>query len=377
MSALFFILQTPLPTLQQGNTTSTLIAVGVFGLFILFLVVAGASGNNRRGAVSASGSRPKKFSRRKFRRHASSRGLSRGEMQLLENMIRRFRIQSPYGLLNNGPVLDNTLKKSLKEIEDSPMDPDEKEAQKLTLYRIKQKIERSTRGVKPPDSSRQLKNGQKISISVNDVRYDCKITSNLQKSFGVSVPIDRSGTEIRWKKWTKVEVFFWRSNGQSFSFNTKILGYNMIRGISSIFLQHSTSIKEARQRRYRRKSMERPAYFYPIKIISTGLGKSSPRKAIVDGKRGTLGTLLDISAGGCSLRSSYPLGSSELLKIEFETSQRQKVTVFGKVVGMDRMNPPGGIMHIMFTRISRANMNRINSYIYNFESQSERRIPRL
>lgn len=377
MSALFFILQTPLPTLQQGNTTSTLIAVGVFGLFILFLVVAGASGNNRRGAAGSSGSKPKKFSRRKFRRHASSRGLSRGEMQLLENMIRRFRIQSPYGLLNNGPILDNTLKKSLKEIEDSPMDPDEKEAQKLTLYRIKQKIERSTRGVKPPDSSRQLKNGQKISISVNDVRYDCKITSNLQKSLGVSVPIDRSGTEIRWKKWTKVEVFFWRSNGQSFSFNTKILGYNMIRGISSIFLQHSTSIKEARQRRYRRKSMERPAYFYPIRIVSTGLGKNSPRKAIVDGKRGTLGTILDISAGGCSLRSSYPLGSSELLKVEFETSQRQKVTVFGKIVGMDRMNPPGGIMHIMFTRISRANMNRINSFIYNFESQSERRIPRL
>lgn len=371
------LLQTPLPTLQQGNTTSTIIAVGVFGLFILFLIIAGASGNNRSGTSGTYTQRNKKFNKRKFRHHATSRGLSRGEIQLLENMVRRFRIQSPFALLNNGAILDSTLKKSLKEVEESPMDPDEREAQKLTLYRIKQKIERSTRGVKAPDSSRQLKMGQTLSIAVNDVRYQCKITSNLQKSFGVTVPKDRSGTEIRWKKWTKVEVFFWRSNGQSFSFSTKILGYNMIRGIPSIFLQHTNSIKEARQRRYRRKSMERPAYFYPIRIVSTGLGKNSTRKAIVDSTRGTLATILDISAGGCSLRSSYPLGRSELMKMEFETSQQQKVTVFGKVVGMDKMSPPGGIMHVMFTRISRSNMNRINSYIYSFEQHQERRIPRL
>ena len=363
--------------MQQGNTTSTLIALGVFGFFILFLIIAGASSNNRSGTAGTGGSKPKKFSRRKFRHHASSRGLSRGETQLLESMIRRFRIQSPYGLLNNGVVLDNTLKKALREVEDSPMDPDEREAQKLTLYRIKQKIERSTKGVKAPNSSRQLRVGQAISIAVDGVRYQCKITSNLQKSIGVSVPKDKSGTEIRWKKWTKVEVFFWRSNGQSFSFSTKVLGYNMLRGIPSIFLQHSSSIHEAQQRRYRRKSIERPAYFYPIRIISTGLGKNSARKAIVDGHRGTLGTILDISAGGCSLRSSYPLNRGELLKLEFETQQRQKVTVFGKVVGMNKMSPPGGVMHVMFTRISRANMNRINSYIYNFEPQTENRIPRL
>lgn len=375
--SLYAILQTPLPTLQQGNTTSTLVAIGVFGLFILFLVIAGMSGNNRPGTMGGSSGKPKKFSKRKFRRHASSRGLSKGETQLLENMIRRFRIQGPFALLNNGAILDSTLKRALKEVEESPMDPDEKEAQKLTLYRIKQKVERSTRGVKPPDSSRQLRMGQTVSIAVNEVRYQCKITSNLQKSFGLTVPKDKSGTEIRWKKWTKVEAFFWRSNGQSFSFSTKILGYNVIRGVSSIFLQHSNSIKEAQQRRYRRKSMERPSYFYPIRLVSTGIGKNSKKKAIVDNHRGTLGTLLDISAGGCSLRSSYPLGKSELLKIEFETSQRQKVTVFGKVVGMDRMNPPGGIMHVMFTRISRANMNRINSFIYSFETQTEKRFPRL
>lgn len=77
------------------------------------------------------------------------------------------------------------------------------------------------------------------------------------------------------------------------------------------------------------------------------------------------------------MRSSYPLNRGELLKIEFETEKRQKVTVFGKVMGMTKSYPTGGIMHIMFTRVSRSHMNRINSFIYSFEQARERRYPRL
>ncbi len=372
-----FILQV-MPTLQQSDTTSTIIAIAVFAFFILFLVIAGMSGSSgSSGGGGGATKKSSKFSKRKFRRYASSRGLSRGETHILEDIIRRHRVHSPYSLLNNTPLLDTNLRKTLDEIEASAMDPDEREAQKLTLYRIKQKIERSTKGVKPPSSSRQLKLGQSVSLSINNVRYQTKVTTNLEKSFGVEVPKDKTGTEIRWRKWTKAQIFFWRANGQSFSFDTKILGYNVIRGISSLFLQHTGSIKEAQQRRYRRKSLERPAYFYPIRIISSGFGKNASRKAIVDKNRGTLATLIDISAGGCAMRTSYPLGRGELLKMEFETEKRQKVTVFGKVMGMTRIYPSGGIMHIMFTRVSRAHMNRINSFIYSFEQSRERRYPRL
>lgn len=371
----FYLLQT-LPTLKESDTSSIVVAVTVFVFFVLFLVIAGKSGGSGSGSIGTD-KKPSKFSKRKFKHHASSRGLAHGEIQLLEKMIKRYKIQSPYGLLNNSPVLDKALKKALDEINESPMHPDEQEAQKLTLYRIKQKIERSTRNVKAPESSRSLRTGQKVTISVDNIRYQSKVTSNLQKSFSIEVPKDNRGSEIRWKKWTRVEIYFWRQNGQSFSFESKILGYNMIKGISSLFLQHSHSIKEAQQRKYRRKSIERSAYFYPIRIITEGVGKNTSRKAIVNNRRGTLATILDISAGGCAMRSSYPLERGELLKIEFETEGRQKVVVFGKVVGMTRMRPTGGLMHVMFTRISRTNMNKINSYIYSFENRQERKIPRL
>ena len=371
------ILQTQrLPTLAQSDSTSVIIAVLVFVLFVLFLVIAGRGGGSTSAGRGTQGG-PAKFSRRKFRRHASSRGLTRGETRVLESLIKRYKIQAPYGLLNNSSVLDSSLKKALTELDDKPMNVDEREAQKLTLYRIKQKIERSTKGASTPNSSKNLRVGQTVMLMVEGQRYQSKVSGNLQKSFGVEVPRDKRGNEIRWKKWTKVELYFWRSNGQSFSFHTKLLGYNTLRGVSSLFLQHSAHIKEARQRRYRRKQMEKPSYFYPVRIVSSGLGKKSAKKAIVDKHHGHLSTILDLSAGGCAMRCSYPLDPGALLKIEFETGDRQKVSSFGKVISTNRIQGRGGVMHIMFTRVSRDNMNRINKYVYDFDTVKEQRYPRL
>ncbi len=367
-----------LPVIDQGDTTTTIVGITLFAIFAIILIVAGLSSNSGGRTSSSGGRSSRKFSRRKFRRHATSRGLSRGEIRVLENLIKKYRVQRPYSLLNNSPSLDATLNRALASLQESSTEEDEREAYKLTLYRIKQKVERSTRGSKPPSSTRQLRLGQELHISVEETRYPTKVTSNLQKSLGVQVPTDRHGNEVRWKKWTKVEAFFWRPNGQGFFFDTKILGYNLIRGKSSLFLQHTSGIKEGKQRKFRRKELDRPAYFYPVRVVTQGSGKEQTRKAVVENRRGTLGTILEVSAGGCSIRTTYPLERGQLLKLEFETERNQQVTVFGKVRNMRRLRPSGGIMHIMFTRISRGNLNKLNEYIYSFSSASrESRVHRV
>jgi len=364
------ILLQAMPTLARSNTTSIIIGIVILLLFVMFLLVAGGGGSSSAGSA-----RKSKFSKRKFRRIASSRGLNKGEIHNLEWMLKNFRVGNPYQLLANSPTLDSTLKRALTSIDESQMSEAEKEAQKLTLFRIKQKLERSTKGVKPPSTTRQLRLGQRLSIAVNDERYQSKVTSNLQKSLGIQIPTDDHGNEVRWKKWTKVTVFFWRSNGQGFSFNTKIIGYNVVRGISSLFVQHSNSIKEAQQRKYRRRELGRPTYFYPVKVMTTGTGKNAQKRAVVENRRGTLGTILEVSAGGCSIRSSYPLGKGELVKIEFETEKGEQVITFGKIRSMQRVDRTSGIMHVMFTRVSRQNINKINQFVYSFSEA--KRNPRI
>ncbi|MCF7948083.1 MAG: hypothetical protein K9M94_05805, partial [Spirochaetia bacterium] len=133
-----------MPTLQQADTTSTIIAIAVFGFFILFLVIAGMRGSQASsGGGGGNGKKRAKFNKRKFRRYAANRGLTRQEALTLEDIIRRNKVYSPYSLLNNTPALDSNLRKTLNEIEESGLEPNLREAKKLTLYRIKQKVERS------------------------------------------------------------------------------------------------------------------------------------------------------------------------------------------------------------------------------------------
>jgi hypothetical protein len=40
------------------------------------------------------------------------------------------------------------------------------------------------------------------------------------------------------------------------------------------------------------------------------------------------------------------------------------VAVYGKVKNVRKAEPMGGVMHVMFTRISSKNLNRINSFVY-------------
>jgi hypothetical protein len=106
-----------------------------------------------------------------------------------------------------------------------------------------------------------------------------------------------------------------------------------------------------------------------VRILTLGSGREKARKAFVETKRGALGTVLEISAGGCSIHTNRPLTKGSLVKIDFETERKVSVSSFGKVVNL-RKEPAASIMHIMFTRVSRKNLNRINNYIYEYGQTS-------
>ncbi len=363
-SQLFLPLLQSLPTLKGGDTRSTIIGLAVFGAFILFLIFAGARGGG--GKPKSSGG----MSKRAFKRYATNRGLNRHEIHLLQGVAQRAKTEASKLLLSSG-ALDSALKRTFLALKTEPSPGVDIEVRKFELYRIKQKLERSSGGASGNyGSTKQLKLGQPITIQdEGGERFQSKINGNLQKDISITVPVDRRGNQVRWKKWTKVKCYFWRPNGQGYSFSSKVLAYNQLRGVSSLFLQHSDRIKQEQQRRFRRRDMNRPAYFYPIKVITSGTGKQVQKKAVVEHRRGTLATLNDISAGGCAMKSNYPLATGELLKIEFDSGKGQ-VNVYGKVQSVNKIRPTGGIMHVKFTKLSRKNLNKINSYVYGLETMA-------
>ena len=359
-------------TLKKQSSTSITVGIIVFFVFIILLIISGRSSGSgsKSGSGRSSGSRSGRYNKRAFRKRAIEMGLSKPETRTLEYLIKTYKVTDTYNLLRNSKTLNTTLKKALNRLEEDITPQNIKEGQKLLLYRIKQKIERNSEKKQLMTGTKQLTPGQKLHLSTpGRTRYESQVSSNLKDYLGVKIPRDDHGNQIRWKKWTKIQVFFWKNNGQGYSFSSKVSGYNNIKGVPSLFLQHSRSIQQAQQRKYRRKPLGKPAYFYPIRIITSGYGRNQKRKAIVDSSTGVLGTIIEISSGGCSMRASYPLAAGELLKIEFEAVDGEKIIVFGKNKSIKRIKPMGAVMHIMFTKVSQKNINSINSYIYDLSGR--------
>ena len=356
---------------QPGNPLPVYIGLGVVVVVVILIVII----NRLRARATAikSGKGSAAYNKRMFKRKAKELGLAPPHIGTLLHLVSQYNVKNPFALLTNSPLLDTVLKKGLREIESQVASNEVKEAEKLTIFHIKQIIERNSQRKTVYSTTRQLKVNQPVSITPETgQRYSTYVTGNLKDYLGVKAPLDDKGNQLRWRKWMPVKAFFFKDNGQGYSFTSKAMGYNMIKGTASLLLQHSNSITQAQQRRYRRKDIEKPAYFYKVQIMSVGVGKEVRKKAYVDQKKSALGTILDISAGGCSIRTNFPLGKGELVKVEFETERRIQVNVFGKVKSVRRIKPVGGVMHIMFTRVSKQSLNRINTFIYDYEDTSGR-----
>ncbi len=361
----FLNLSTKVTYLQSEDMSGTIIFIVILFLIFILLFIGGRSSRsqnvsrNRKGHI--------KYSKFAFRKQARKFGLSKIQIGTLEYIIKQYGIKNPFNLFSNSRILDKYLLRAINDVETRSLAEDIKEAQKLSIYRVKQIIERNAHSKKKFTSSNQLKLNQTlVLIPATGGRFSSRVTSNLKRMLSAQIPFSDKGKEIRWKKNTKVQVYFLKSSGEGFSFMSKVLGYSKVLGVSSLLLQHSNTVKQAQQRRYRRKIIDRPAYFFPINIINTGSARRPLKKAVVESNRAVLGHVSDISSGGCSLNTSYPMKVGELIKIEFDTVEDSKVNAYGKVKQIQKSARYGTLMHIMFTKISRKNLNRINAYVYDF-----------
>ncbi len=347
---------------EQADTGTIILAAVLIGVFLLILLFAGLSSNRRK---SRDGGGPQKYRRGVFRKRASRLGLNKTHIHTLEYIRKHFNVKKPYNLLTSSSYLDFYLNKAINEIDNQSLDEEVKEGRKLTLYRIKQIIERNSSKSSAYQSTKQLQTSQPVSLSVEgEQRYSSRVLGVLKDGVAVQVPSSNRGNQVRWKKWSPVQVFFWKQNGEGFSFSSKVVGYNQFRGTPSVLLQHSNSIRSAKQRRFRRKEIETPCYVYPVRVLTSGRGRNQQKKAYVDTKKRTLCTTLEVSAGGCSIRGSSALKKGTLVKVEFEAQRGNSITPYGKIVNSRKEKAMSYVMHVMFTRVSKKNLNRINAFVY-------------
>jgi c-di-GMP-binding flagellar brake protein YcgR len=165
---------------------------------------------------------------------------------------------------------------------------------------------------------------------------------------------------------TPLSVYLWRDNDAGYSFVSKVLGYDTVKGIPSVLIQHSRTLRREQRRRNRRREIMRQCFYYPIRIVETGQGRKMERKASVEQSMRTLGIVVDLSAGGCAIQTMNPFERGKLAMVEFDIDRTAPIRAFGKVLNVHRQKGRGGIMHIMFTRVTRQHLNKISEFVYDF-----------
>jgi hypothetical protein len=127
-------------------------------------------------------------------------------------------------------------------------------------------------------------------------------------------------------------------------------------------LVHSSQIKRLSQRRFRRRQTYTQAYFYFVYVEETGFKKQ--KRMVVD-KRRLTGSIMDVSIGGCSIKTNVNVPSGTRLKIEFIQSNHGTIAVLGQVLRTNRTGI-STIMHIKFLKVPRRSMNAINALVYEY-----------
>ncbi|MCL2294743.1 MAG: PilZ domain-containing protein [Spirochaetes bacterium] len=368
----------PFAELPQADARTTSIMIGIIIGFFLVLIlggsIAGKKGSSGGGGYLKSGlkttgavkSANTWANRRKFKKMAKNIGLSSVQIKVLEELADKHKIGSPVTFFNSPKVFNITMKKAIQEYDSGAYSPEVRENYKMLLFNAKQKLDKSAATDKKITTSRQLSAGKSITITTGTgEKYSSHIVTNLKDYMCAVVPTRYDGTMLKLSKWENVKVSIIEKGDKGFFYDSKIAGYTTVKGTSCVMLQHSNTINTSKQRNFPRKELGKSCYFFKINVVTLTEGKEVVKKAIIDDNaKGRLGSVLEISAGGCSIKSPNYLNKGELIRVDIDIEKKQSVSALGKIVNTRRAGLGAAIMHVQFTRTSKKNMNSINSYIY-------------
>jgi hypothetical protein len=125
--------------------------------------------------------------------------------------------------------------------------------------------------------------------------------------------------------------------------------------------ERGAKLTHPNQRRFRRKQIVLPVSFYMVNLEASG--RQNKPKLVVDKKRLT-GSIMDISAGGCSIKTSAAVTSGMRLKIETAV-HGNSIAALGQTLRTNRTGI-STIIHIKFLRVPTRSTNVINALAYEY-----------
>ena len=359
---------------REDNPMDIIVILIFIGAIILISVIVrlvnggGSSSGSSMGGIRSSSAAPKKFNAFTFRRLASSYSLDKDQAHLLEFVLRSSSVTDPERVLKNSAQLDKCFKKAFRTIEKNATTEEEAQQRLSRLFSLRNTIEAAPANTSGISSTTQIPDNTPSVLSFKKDSYTVRIINASGETLMAEAPKNAMGSSIKIPKGTAVTLSFFTKSSKGFSFESRVIENLSTSHGPAIELSHSGKSKPLVQRRYKRKQTSAACVFHLVFLDNTKTkGKQAP-KLVVDTRRFT-GTILDISAGGCSIKSSAPVQVGSRLKIELDYSDNAMITVLGQVLRTNRSGAIGTIIHVKFLKVPRRSFNNINAMVFGYDEE--------
>jgi c-di-GMP-binding flagellar brake protein YcgR len=323
--------------------------------------VAGDVGGGNFGTLI-----PRKFNGFTLRRISAYYGLNRDQTKLLEYVFRLDAVSDPLRVMENSDLLDKHFRQAYRIIEKNAESDEDAQIRLARLFSLRNTIDAAQGSGNTPPSTRQIADNTAAVLSTGRNSYSVKVISSKADNILTEYPRTALGNPIPLSKGTRVSLAFFTKSTKGFSFDSRVLGSTDTSQGLALQLAHSNRIKPLVQRRYRRKQTALVGIFSLVFADETRTGRKKVTKLIVDHRRHN-GNILDISIGGCSIRTSSSVTVGSRLKITIYIADNTPVDVLGQVLRTNKSGAVGMVMHIKFLRVPRRTMNAINVLVFGFD----------
>jgi hypothetical protein len=353
---------------KEDDPAAGIVVGSILGAIILISVIyhllhrrISPAGTSRGGSSPVS---PRRFNAFTLRRISSAYGLDKEQTRLLEFVFRNDSVGDPERVMRNPALLDRHFKRTYKTIERSADTEEEIQQRMSRLFSLRNIIEAA------PVNQGTLATGQIAEntaavFSTGKDSYPVRVISARGDSVVVETPRNALGTPVQISRGSRVSLSFFTKSSKGFSFDSRVLGIiNTSKG-PGLQLAHSGKAKALAQRRYRRKEIRSGCVFFFVYVDNVREGRKKVAKLMVDSRR-FAGTILDISIGGCSMKTSAPVQVGSRLKIDIDYSDDSMISVLGQVLRSNRSGALGTIIHIKFLKVPRRAFNSINALVFGY-----------
>jgi hypothetical protein len=310
---------------------------------------------------------PRQFSGIALHSIARNYDLDKEQTKMLEYVLSRDGVSNPKAVLADIPTMDKHFKRAYQSIgRKSGQLADDAEVQKklFQLFSTRNAIESSPASFQKA-SAPEIGYGTEAVLGVNGKTYPTKIDTVRGEVIMVECPLNPLGQPLGFQKGTQAELTYFNNLNHGFLQQCRTIDIVKAPKKPTILqLLCQGKPKTLFKRKNRRRQVNLSCEFWVVTITKTGSGSHAQTKMIVANRK-FAGEILDLSPGGCSIRTRGLLKPGLRLKIQFEVNGKSTAAL-GQVLRINRGSSITSFLHVKFIKASLKALNSINAVVYRY-----------